>query len=146
VLILVDKGNFRHTLSVLFTNGDMSQFWKQVWKCDRENCGYIWLGAGDKEPKRCAKCKSPNWNLKKGDPNAVEGDLSDPIVKEVLREDPETPVPDSPVKRPMVGESREEFERDRNAGGGPEHDPKECRLYACGRCKVAGHKAANRGL
>lgn len=27
-----------------------------------------------------------------------------------------------------------------------EHVPKDCRVYACGRCKAAGHKAANRGL
>ena len=31
-------------------------------KCDRPGCGHVWIPTSSKEPKRCAKCKSPAWN------------------------------------------------------------------------------------
>ena len=30
-----------------------------AWKCER--CGHVWLS--EEEPKRCAKCKTPLWNV-----------------------------------------------------------------------------------
>jgi len=33
---------------------------RKVWKCDV--CNHQWLSRDNKEPKRCAKCKTPYWN------------------------------------------------------------------------------------
>jgi len=33
---------------------------RKVWKCDV--CNHQWLSRDNKEPKRCARCKTPYWN------------------------------------------------------------------------------------
>jgi hypothetical protein len=34
-----------------------------AWKCEVPGCGHVWLGeAGEKPPRRCARCKSRQWN------------------------------------------------------------------------------------
>jgi hypothetical protein len=34
---------------------------RQGFKCER--CGYIWIGRKS-DPKRCASCRSPRWQIK----------------------------------------------------------------------------------
>src|SRR5580765_8604845 len=46
-----------------------------AWKCDRVGCGWVWYTREDEAPKRCARCKSPNWNLVGG------GDGSKEVVR-----------------------------------------------------------------
>lgn len=41
----------------------MSQVQVSAWRCDRVECGHVWLGKAGEVPKWCARCKRPGWNL-----------------------------------------------------------------------------------
>ena len=51
----------------LFVN-TMSEVGIKAWKCDRAGCSHVWglhVGPEKGKPKRCAKCKSPYWDVDK---------------------------------------------------------------------------------
>lgn len=35
---------------------------RDCWKCEYEECGWIWLAAGDEAPAKCAKCRKRRWH------------------------------------------------------------------------------------
>jgi len=41
----------------------VGQITRKIWKCDR--CKHEWLSRDGETPLRCAKCKSPYWNIPK---------------------------------------------------------------------------------
>jgi hypothetical protein len=49
----------------------MSTLLVKAWRCDHEGCGHVWTSKT--EPKRCSKCKRPNWNrVKQVDGKPIE--------------------------------------------------------------------------
>jgi hypothetical protein len=40
----------------------MSRLTVPAWKCDRPECGWVWIAKGITPPEKCAKCKSRIWN------------------------------------------------------------------------------------
>ena len=44
------------------TIGNMSRLTVSAWKCDRPECGWVWIAKGSIPPIACAKCKSRTWN------------------------------------------------------------------------------------
>ncbi len=35
---------------------------RDCWKCEYEDCGWVWLAAGDESPEKCAKCRRRRWH------------------------------------------------------------------------------------
>lgn len=35
---------------------------RDCWKCEYEDCGHIWIAAGEDAPGQCAKCKKRRWH------------------------------------------------------------------------------------
>ena len=44
------------------TISSMSLIEVNAWKCDREECGHVWLAIAEEPPTACAKCKNRAWN------------------------------------------------------------------------------------
>jgi len=41
---------------------------RDCWKCEYEDCGWIWLAKGDEPPEKCAGCRRRRWHT----PGSVE--------------------------------------------------------------------------
>jgi hypothetical protein len=35
---------------------------RDCWKCEYEDCGWIWLAKGDEPPEKCAGCRCRRWH------------------------------------------------------------------------------------
>ncbi len=45
---------------------------RDCWKCEYEDCGHVWISAGDEAPAQCAKCRRRKWHT----PGSVEVEMS----------------------------------------------------------------------
>lgn len=63
------------------TIGNMSRTTVAAWKCDRPECGWVWIATSDVPPTACAKCKSRTWHRPSIEERRAEVQASVPGVQ-----------------------------------------------------------------
>ena len=105
---------------------------RDCWKCEYDDCGWIWLAAGDDAPEKCAKCRRRRWHTE----GSVE--KTKPLLPAVKDSGAGAKLLAGFKKKRGVKEVVPASTPGLDAYARPEHDKANCRNRFCMICRAVG--------